>query len=345
LQSKQKSNTFSRQQTNQSNQQQTTTNMSNKKIERLTEEQKAKMPEYVTKWINIGINTDRLDYDETLDIVNNVQVHLLNRKATPVVIFDNPMEAWVACNYAHIHGVRPNDLHSKVDEFFSGKKIELEPFVMPHLTGSFDASVFSFYDFFRNEVEIDFKEYTEKYDIWQSTSKLGLIYPLDEVAIVSQKPTLIKFNENRVAHCDGGPAISYAGKGDFHLYMLNGVRVPEWLAVTHSSKIDIKKYKEISNADVKMEFVRKVGIERMLHLGKKIDSYENYKNSWWTQCQYELWDMNVLFAGAVPYAPHVKMLNQTTGVWHVEAVSPECKNLKEALHERFGGEFEIQAVA
>jgi hypothetical protein len=30
------------------------------------------------------------------------------------------------------------------------------------------------------------------------------------------------------------------------------------------------------------------------------------------------------------------MLNQTVGVWHVESVSPECKNLREAIAERLG---------
>ena len=49
------------------------------KIDELTEAQKSKLPEYVKKWINIGCNTDRLSYEETLDIVNDVQVHLLNR--------------------------------------------------------------------------------------------------------------------------------------------------------------------------------------------------------------------------------------------------------------------------
>ena len=326
------------------------------KITELTEAQKAKFPEYVKKWINIGCNTDRLSYEETLDIVNDVQVHLLNRKATPVVIFDNPIEAWVACNYAHYHDVKPNDLKSKVKEFFTNKKkIEIEPFVMPHLTGSFDSSIYSFYDVFRNELGIKFNSYdentkkevdlTKKYERWEATSKIGMIFPLEHVAIVSEKPTIINRNENNVAHCDGGPAISYAGIEDFHIYMLNGVRVPEWLAVEHSSKIDINRYKELTNADIKMEFVRKIGIERMLNLGKKIDSYEKYTNTWWNKSQYELWDMSCLFQGSVSYAPHVKMLNQTTGVWHVEAVSPKCRNLAEALNERFGGDIEIQAIA
>lgn len=318
-------------------------------ITELTQEQKDAMPRYVKKWIDIGTATNRLSYDETVDIIHNVQEKLLKTKKTPVVIVNNPIEAWIACNYVK-EGAKPNELLKKVDEYFENKKngkknIQLESFSMPYLNGSFDAAVFSFYDYFRAEVGIDYKEVNENYDIWQSTSKIGLIFPFDDVVIVSQKPTTIKLNEQNQAHCDGGPAIEYAGHGDIKIYMLNGVRVPEWLAVTHSQKIDLSRYNEIKNADVKTEFIRKVGIERMLDFGKHIDSHKNYKNEWWTKSQYELYDMSKLFEG-VAYAPHVKMLNQTTKVWHVEAVSPDCKNLADAIKERQNGEeLDIQVIA
>lgn len=317
-------------------------------ITEFTPEMEAAIPKYVKKWIDIGINTDRLDFDRTLDIVNDVQEHLLNRPRTPVVIFDNPVEAWIACNYAYKYKVRPNDLHNKVNEYFSGKTIPLMSFVMPHLTGSFDVSIFSFYDFFRNQLKVDLggKDpiYNKRYDIWQSTTELGLIFPLMDVAIVSQKPTTIKLNEENLAHCDGGPAIEYAGRANgpggkdgLKLFILNNTRVPEWLAVTPSHQIPIERYKEIQNADIQMEFVRKVGVERMLDMGTKVDTYKNleYKNEkWWQKSQYELWDMQALYPG-VNYAPHLKMLNQTTGVWHVHAVAPNCRTLKDALRFYF----------
>jgi hypothetical protein len=61
--------------------------------------------------------------------------------------------------------------------------------------------------------------------------------------------------------------------------------------------------------------------------------------------QYEVWDLKALFPG-LEYQPFVKMLNQTTGIWHMEAVSPNCRNLKDALKERFGGrDMEIINIA
>lgn len=314
-------------------------------IDKLTPEQEAAIPGYVSKWIGVGLNTDRLNYDRTLDIIHDVQENLLKSAKTPVVIFDNPLECWVACHLALLE-VPINDLKKEVAKFFAKEAwtdLELQTFIMPYLSGSFDTSIFSFYDFFQKEVGIDYGDALKNYEIWRATTELGLIFPLDNVCIVSEKPTKISVNEAKVVHCDGGPAISYAGAGDFNIYMLNGVRVPDWLATTKGTSIDIKRYTEITNADIRMEFIRKVGVERMLEMGKKIDSYEKYKQKMWTKSQYELWDMAVLFPG-VPYAPHLKMLNQTTGVWHVEAVPPNCRNLKDAIFERVG-DIEITGIA
>lgn len=320
-------------------------------ITELTQEQKDQCPIYAQKWIDIGISTNRIEYDRALDIVNDVQEHLLQKPRTPIILVDDPIEAWIACHFAN-EGTPVNEIMGKVDEFYATPKkdrIKLESFSTPYLVGSFDASIWSFYDYCQQVLGVDYREKTENFAIWKATSELGMIFPFDHVCIVSQKPTTIKLNENRVAHCDGGPAIEYTGRGNgktnIKIFMLNGIRVPEWLAVTPSGNLSDKDYSRLENADQKMEFVRKFGVERMLGMGKKIDSYEQYDKEWWTRSQYELWDMHCLFEG-VPYAPHLKMLNQTTGVWHVEAVSPDCITLEDAVKERMLGlDFDIQAIA
>jgi hypothetical protein len=182
------------------------------------------------------------------------------------------------------------------------------------------------------------------YDMWEETSKIGLIYPLEDVCIVSEKPTVINLSDNQL-HCEGGPALEYAGHSSFKIFALNGVMVDEYLAVTPGEQLDLTYYNEIQNADQKTEFVRKFGVERMLELGKKIDSYDKYSDEWWNKSEYELWDMSCLFQG-VSYAPHLKMVNQTTNVFHVEAVSPQCRTLADAIKERLGGrDLKITAIA
>ena len=319
------------------------------KIEKLTKEQEAKIPEYVDKWINVGINTDRLDPVPTKKTVD-MFLELIGKPSTELLITNNPIEAWVCCALFE-HGVKIDQLKTEMKTVFNGnpKKYEIPKAYLPYQTGSFFAGVFSFYDYMIEELEVEIDaELYVKYKKWEQTSQIGCIYPLDGLTVVCEKPTVIHFNENKVLHKDGAAALEYAGEGDFKIFALNGVTVPEWLAVTPEEELDISRYNEITNADIKAEFVRKVGIERFLEKGTLKDSYTNYNGKeydWWHKSQYELWDMQNIFNG-LPYAPFLKMVNQTTGIWHMEGVSPQCNTVHDAIKERFNGhDFVIDEIA
>lgn len=309
------------------------------KITKLTPENEAAKPRYVEKWIKIGLNTERLNAEEVTPIIHRVQTELLNQEITPVIIVDNPIQAWIGCHLEQ-QGMNIKDIPQAIKDFANGtKRFELEPFCSPFLDGSFSAPIFAFYDFMFNEVGVEIEESLKnKYDIWEQTVNLGMIFPMPTICFVSQKPAKISLNAEGQLHADcDGAAIEYSGELGDKIYALNGTVVPEKLAVTPAGKLVVSDYNELKNADHKMEFVRKYGVERMLEMGTKLDSYEKYPNEeWWRKSEYELWDMKVLFPG-VSFAPHLRMTNQTTGTYHVEAVSPKCRTLPEALKERFGG--------
>ena len=107
-------------------------------------------------------------------------------------------------------------------------------------------------------------------------------------------------------------------------------------AETPESELKIEQYNELKNADVKAAFVQKFGIERMVDLGKVVDTYTNYNNEWYTKSEYQLVDMSPIFK-TIKYAPYLKMINQTTGVYHLEGVHPDCKTIEDALNYRWGG--------
>lgn len=319
-------------------------------ITELTDAQKARFPHYVDKWIKIGTDTANPSYDETLEIVNDFRELINLARTDNLIIAENPIEAWVIC-VLHEKGISMTDLMEEMKLVFNGnpKKHKIPRATLPYQTGSFFVSTFSFYDYFIDELKVDVPaDLLVKYRVWERTSQIGMIYPLTNLSVVCKKPAEIHLNEKQVLHRDGGPALIYGGLGDFKVYSLNGVRVPQWLAETPAHEIAISRYNEIDNADVKAEFVRKVGVEAFVNISKKIDTYENYDErefDWWHKSQYELYDMSFLYP-SFDYAPHLKMLNQTTGVWHVEAVSPSCRTLRDAIKERFGGrEMKIIAIA
>lgn len=311
-----------------------------KKIESLTDEQRAQFPVYVKKWTDIGLNTDRLNPVETKRIIDGFR-RIIEMKDAPTIIVKNPIEAWVCCCLTE-QGVSVDNVLDEMNLVFKGnpKKYEIPRATLPYQTGSFYAHAFSFYDYLITELKVPVeKQILEKYKIWEETSKLGCIYPLENVTFVSEKPVKISFNDQNQVHCDGGPAIEYDGLGDLRIYMLNGVVVPDWLATTNEGQLTMEQYNSITNADVRAEFVRKAGIEFFISKGTLLDTYKNYDGEeyeWWHKSEYQLYDMKSVFP-SLPKAPFLKMLNQTTGIWHMEGVSPECKTIKDALKERFGG--------
>ena len=247
-----------------------------KKITELTDEQKAKMPEYVEKWIKIGTDTSRLDPIDTEKIVKNIRSLIDMEPDVPCLIVDNPLEAWAMSYLSLKQEVAVDDLHSEMVSIFNGnpKKYDVPRCELPWMTGSFFASTFAFYDFMIEELGVELeKELWTKYKIWEASCHLGCVYPLDGCTIVSQKPKTLHLEAGKL-HKDGEPALTYDGLGGLDIWSLNGVEVPEWVAKTPAQDLTLDDYSKLDNADIKAEFVRKVGIERFIDHGDIIDSFD-----------------------------------------------------------------------
>ena len=189
-------------------------------------------------------------------------------------------------------------------------------FVWPWYDGNFMSSYDSFYDFIFSElIECDCKPWPK----YRDTSRLSLMYPLGNFCILCQKPKQINIR-NDVLHKDGGPSVAYAD--NFNCWSLNGIAVEQWLAETKAEEIDPAKIMKIANAEVRREFVRKVGIDRICFKLKakclnKVGDYE----------------LLVLKIENREYR-YLKMLNPSIGVWHVEGVPNEIDTVDKALHWR-----------
>ena len=109
----------------------------------------------------------------------------------------------------------------------------------------------------------------------------------------------------------------------FSLYRLNGVSVPDWLAITPKDKIDPRKIFEINNAEVRREFVRKVGIEAIAIATKaQVISASGL---------YELLSLDL---GDGRVRPYLRMQNPSIDATHLEGVHPDCKTVQDALNYR-----------
>lgn len=266
-------------------------------INELTKEQIDKFPEYVSKWSKIGLDTKPID-KEAAKVLANKLYAFLGRKNKPEIIFANgPIEAW-------------NIIEKKY-----GEKIE---FIWPYLDGQFWSGYMAWIKYYQEvvgiKIEVDMS-------ILESIVNFGNIYTLDECCIFVEKMKFCKKNAFGL-HCDGGPAVEY--DDGTKVYALNGVMVPEWLAVTPSGKIDAKTFATITNVEIRREFVRKVGVERICsEMGTVVLDKVG---------DYELHEVDL--KGTTGKWPYLKMLNPSIGVWHMECVDRSCSTVRDAIKWR-----------
>jgi len=280
------------------------------KIEKLTPEQEVQLTKFYNEHLEYGRSIKPIDHAKAEAIITKLYARI-GLKAPNFHYYKSP------------HEILKTHKEVSLDNYFGGQQ-------WIHWK--------AFYTFAEQIGVVYEKEHSELLAEWLEESKnLHWWFPYEEDCLISERPIKLSVNEGGFLHCENDKAIEYAD--GWGMYYLNGVKVNEYLVMTDSDDLDINVFLKETNADIKAEFVRKYGVERMLHLGKKVDSYDKYaenKYPWWHKSQYELWDMKELFPG-IDYQPYVKMLNQTTGIWHMEAVSPECRNLIDAIKERFGG--------
>lgn len=203
--------------------------------------------------------------------------------------------------------------------------------------GSNGAYWIGFYDFCGTLV--DYKEDdAKKLAMHVELAKSAFwIWPYKGHCIVCDRPAEIHWSEGEIRdrrlHKDGGPAVRF--RDGWGVWSLNGVRVPQWLAETPDSQLRPEKIKDIDNAEVRREFVRKVGIERICRaLGaKEIDKARPEIDG--KKIGYRLLELRI----GTQTMRYLEMENPSVeGVIHVERVRDDCKSVQDAILFRNGFE-------
>lgn len=234
-------------------------------ITKLSKKQELALSVYREKHIAMGLNTDRINREQCKKDIDDIYINILQKKSVPTVILDNPLFCWIAVNMfnknsAQVRASVNDQVYAQVcDQVYAMKLIS---FIMPYLEGSFDVNVFAFYDFMINELDVKINsKILEKYNIWKRSISYGYIFTLDNICFVSEKPLFI-FKNDKGLHCDLKPALSYAG--DLNIYFLNGVRMPSEIVLKNKEELSCNLIHSLNNAEQRQEFVKKIGLSRVL---------------------------------------------------------------------------------
>jgi len=148
-------------------------------------------------------------------------------------------------------------------------------------------------------------------------------WPNKDFIMVCNRPKHIHRNRNGQLHSETEQAIEWPD--GWGLYMLNGVRVTKELVETPREKLDPHIIIKESNAEVRREIVRKIGIEKVCQVltTKVLDKKGKY-------------ELLLLDLGDTRQRPYLKMINPSTGTYHIEGVEPQIKTVEDALNWRNG---------
>ena len=281
-------------------------------ITEITDAQWKRLYEIRDEWIAHALSTITLGHDETQAIIDRFMIEVMCRTPVPVVCLDSPLATWWATLALATLGF--HSVHSAVDSAVDSGK----PFTWPYCDGFWWAGYFAWADAI---AALGVNGHPTAYNAFRDVAMLGYVYPLRDVVVVSGRPTEIHRNGHGLHRDGGGMALSYADGWGF--YALNGVQVPNWLATNRAETIAPKRLLEIGNAEVRREFVRKVGIDRICY---KLGAQTLDKSG-----DYELLTLDL---GDGEHRPYLKMLNPSIGTWHVEGVARECRTVEHALKFR-----------
>lgn len=304
-----------------------------KQIDHLTPEQEAQMPVMVAKYVAIGHCTDRIDPEKAKAYATRLY-KLLGRDEPTVICTSGLREAWntvVACALSQRDGITLKEAQAM--------ELPKVPFVWPLLEGQFEAAYVAWV---RYMVDILGVKVDADISIYEDQLQFGPIYVLDKYCVFSDRMSACSVNAQGQLHCDGGPAVAYAD--GTNLWRLNGVAVPQWLAELPKDQIDPLKFTELTNVEVRREFLRKMGADTVCKaVGATVLDSDTIQMVGYTvkgadgktvmvppaRHYYELLAVDLgETAGTWPW---LKMVNPSLGTTCIECVDQSIKTVREAL--------------
>jgi len=270
-----------------------------KKIDSLIAEQEALLPVYTEKWLDIGLSTEPTSYDGVVDAAARAYAEA-GLKAPRVELFPSPFALKEAAK----------------------KYIGDEP--IRWFFGQHEAPWFGWYDYLYEACHL---QYIEKmHGLSGLVQHGGWGVMLDDVYLCAERTSAVVMNAEHICHNPHRQAISYPdGNG---VYILNGIRMEEWMVMTSADELTGSRILGVSNVDQRREIIRRLGIERVL---EKIPHtvLETTHDGMYSLLECDLTPSHSA-------AKFLKMRNPSIGVWHVEGVHPDCRTVQQAINWRAG---------
>ena len=257
-------------------------------IEKLTPKQEARFPEFIERWTKIGLSTAPADRPKAEASIRAAYRAAglkepraivwcgspLSQGFTRAIILDpkfweglklKPQDPVASVGDSVLASVRDSvgdSVRDSVgdsvgDSVWDSVRDSVRDSVNESGYGQHDANWLGFIEFFREVCGL--KEQTEKLvPLIEHAQYAGWYLPHANICWVSERPCLLKLDDQGLLHCEDGPALSYPD--GWKIYAVHGVHpIPDWVIETPQT-ITAEKIDKEDNMEV-----RRIMIERMGH--------------------------------------------------------------------------------
>ena len=314
-------------------------------ITELTDAQKARFPEFVDKWTQIGLSTEPANRPMADEAIRKMYA-IAGLESPKIVWCSSPLanglaqqiivtakgasvgdSVWASVGDSVRASVRASvwdsvraSVRASVwDSVWASVRDSVGDSVGDSVYGQHEAYWLSFYNYFAEVCGLT-KETAKIAGLIQLAQSAGWLLPYKNFCFVSERHNVLKRDPRGRLHCDDGIALAYPD--GWGIYALHGVRVKPEYVLTPAAELKPETILAENNAEVRMALIRKVGLERLVSYGAELNVWGEYK----------LLDMKQLMGNQK--ALYLLMHNPSTGVWHLEGVPNDCTSVKEALHRR-----------
>ena len=182
-------------------------------IKELTSEQEARLPVILEEWRQIGLSTEPCDPEKTIGIIKNLYTSF-DWEEPEVLFFSSPMQCAEEQKriFRNTFGKEPG----KNDISYTMATV-----------GSFDAYWLSTFKF-AEEIGVKYDN-KKQFDAYVDYVKnCGILFGFKKLALVSDRPSEIHFDEDERLHNENGPAVGF--RDGWGVYSWHGTRVPKhWI--------------------------------------------------------------------------------------------------------------------
>ena len=258
------------------------------KIKKLTPEQEAELPKFRQKYLDIACNGSRINRNELESALADAY-DIIGKPAPKVFIFDSPAACMLAIkifqmgdeSMSQLYSQLSSQLESQLSSQLSsqldsqlGSQLESQLYsqLYSQLSSQLSSQLYSqkiynsnyllgshnlyWIAYYRFALDIGItvpEEVSNNLDIIKRiSSQCEWWWPFENIVIVSEKPTMVKWDGENRLHNETGPAVEYAD--GYSLYSWRGIAIPEnWIADGPPESKDIMRIENIEQRRIACE--------------------------------------------------------------------------------------------